>query len=173
MTSAQICLLICRSMFFFLYRRKNVMEFRHAESPKWLYQISTYVLLLSCVSIVSSKQLAKFCVFPLLLCISIVLFKYDCDMIYAKITSIVMKTAVLGLLLCKHYPLHPGFIEAALPLLLVIIYGVVVDVPLTYGCPKINALQFMMTILFSVVAYLTLPRVEDVIIKCIHSIKFR
>ena len=135
-------------------RRSEPIFLHTYESMEPLQQISTYVLLLSCIAtLIPNKKMANFCLFPLLLCIGVVISKVDCNKLNAKIFSIVLKTAVVAILLVRHHPLEVGVMQAITPALVVLCYGFIVDVPSIYGCPSVTMPQAIFTLTFSAVLY--------------------
>ena len=135
-------------------RRSEPIFLHTYESMEPLQQISTYVLLLSCIAtLIPNKKMANFCLFPLLLCIGIVISKMDCNKLNAKIFSIVLKTAVAAILVARHHPLEARVLQAIIPAVVVFCYGIIVDVPSIYGCPAVTMSQAIFTLVFSTVLF--------------------
>ena len=127
-------------------------------------QISTYVLLLSAVCICiggeRGARAASHCLFPILLCTSVLLCKPDCRTAREKAISAVIKLSVLSILLYRYrnHRLRTGLRYVCAPLAVACVYLLCADLGAIYGCPSMTLLQFSLTVGTSVLGYALLAR---------------
>jgi hypothetical protein len=119
-----------------------------------LQQISTWVLALCIVSILArSRRLASFCVFPLLVCMTVLVVKFDCTAWDRKVTSLLVKGAVLAALLAAHAPIPLGAPQVLVPLAGLLAYTAAIDIEQIYGCPALSFRQTAACLVLSGLSY--------------------